>query len=103
MNLTSLNVSNNKIKSVNIFTIDEAFPNLKWLDLSGNQLKELPNFKVPKLEYLDISKNVTMERCAEGWNGHPNIRKVRSLETKFKTFAPFKNFPALEELYMAKN
>jgi len=44
-----------------------------------------------------------MEKCAEGWTGHPTLRKVRSLETKFKTFAVFKNCPNLEELYMAKN
>jgi len=58
---------------------------------------------LPKLEYLDISKNTTMEKCSEGWTGHPNVRKVRSLETKFKTLAAFKNCPKLEELYMAKN
>ena len=59
--------------------------------------------KLAKLEYLDISKNNIMEKCAEGWVGHPNVRKVRSLETKFKTFAVWKNCPNLEELYMAKN
>jgi len=53
--LTYLNVCNNKIKGISIFCVDEAFPNLKWLNLAGNQLKEMPNIKLPKLEYLDIS------------------------------------------------
>jgi len=102
-NLTSLNVSNNKIKGLSLFCVDEAFPNLKWLNVSSNQLKEMPNIKLPKLEYLDISHNITMEKVADGWTGHPTVRKIRSLETKFKTFAVFKNCPMLEELYMAKN
>jgi Leucine-rich repeat (LRR) protein len=102
-NLTSINVSNNKIKGLSMFTVDEAFPNLKWVNLSNNQLKEMPNMKLPKLEYLDISQNLIMEKVAEGWTGHPNVRKIKSVETKFKTFAVFKNCPNLEELYMAKN
>ena len=59
--------------------------------------------KLPKLEYLDISQNTIMEKVSEGWTGHPTVRKIRSVETKFKTFAVFKNCPNLEELYMAKN
>jgi len=35
-NLTSMNVSNNKIKSLSMFTIDESFPSLKWVNLSNN-------------------------------------------------------------------
>ena len=36
MNLTTLNVSNNKIKGMSLFCSEEAFPNLKWLDVSSN-------------------------------------------------------------------
>ena len=31
--LVKLNLANNKIKSMNIFTGEDAFPNLKWLDV----------------------------------------------------------------------
>jgi Leucine-rich repeat (LRR) protein len=52
-----LNLSKNKIKALNVFCFDDQFVNLKWLDVSNNKIVELPGFKLPKLEYLDISYN----------------------------------------------
>jgi Leucine-rich repeat (LRR) protein len=52
-----LNLSKNKIKALNVFCADDQFVNLKWLDVSNNKIVELPAFKLPKLEYLDISYN----------------------------------------------
>ena len=65
-NLVTLNLSKNKIKSLSVFTNEENFPNLKWLDLSSNKYTELAAFKLPKLEYLDISHN-KLEKVNEGW------------------------------------
>lgn len=101
-NLTYLNVSRNKIKNFSIFTVEEAFPNLKWLDVSYNKILELPAFKVPKLEYLDITGN-KLEKINEAWTGHDNIRILVSADNKFKNLAPFKNMKKLEELYMNSN
>jgi Leucine-rich repeat (LRR) protein len=39
---------------------------LKYLDLSNNKFTELAAFKLPKLEYLDISYN-KLEKINEGW------------------------------------
>ena len=50
-----LNLAKNKIKAVPIFCVEEAFPNLKWLDISNNKLIEMPAIKCAKLEYLDVS------------------------------------------------
>jgi len=100
--LIKLNLSNNKIKGMNIFTNDDSFPNLKWLDVHENKLTEIPALKCPKLEYLDISHN-KMEKVNDGWTGHPNIRILKCVDNKYKSLAPFKNMPSLEELYMAKN
>jgi len=100
--LIKLNLANNKIKGMNIFTLEESFPNLKWLDVSNNKLTEIPALKLPKLEYLDLSHN-KMEKVNEGWAGHPTIRILKSVDNKFKTLAPFKAMPRLEELYMASN
>lgn len=100
--LVKLNLANNKIKGMNIFTVEESFPNLKWLDVSNNKLTEIPAIKLPKLEYLDISHN-KMEKINEQWTGHPNIRILKSIDNKFKSLAPFKVMPRLEELYMASN
>ena len=67
-----LNLSNNKIKNVTVFTQEEAFPNLKWLDISFNKFVEFPAFKVPKLDYLNISGN-KLEKVNDGWTGQQLI------------------------------
>ena len=87
--LVRLNLANNKVKSMNVFTFEDSFPNLKWLDVRNNKLTEIPALRLPKLEYLDISLN-KMEKVNEGWAGHPNIRILKSVDNKFKTLAPFK-------------
>lgn len=100
--LVRLNVANNKVKGMSVFTNDESFPNLKWLDVSNNKIQEIPALKCPKLEYLNISHN-KMEKVNEGWTGHANLRIICAVDNKFKTLAPFKNMPNLEELYMESN
>ena len=35
--IVRLNLANNKIKNMSIFAQEEAFPNLKWLDISFNK------------------------------------------------------------------
>lgn len=97
-----LNVARNKIKNINIFTNEENFLNLKWLDVSNNKYTELVAIKSPKLEYLDISYN-KLEKVSEGWTGHPSIKILKSVDNKFKNLAPFKDMPKLEELYLASN
>ena len=44
-----------------------------------------------------------MEKVNEGWAGHPNVRIFKCVDNKYKTLAPVKNMPRLEELYMASN
>lgn len=100
--LIRLNLSKNKIKSLGALCKEEDFPVLKWLDVSHNKLGEFPAFKLPKLEFLDISGN-KIEKINENWAGHENIRIVKCVDNKFKSLAPFKSMPKLEELYMAKN
>lgn len=70
--------------------------------MSGNKFGDFAAFKCPKLEYLDISFN-KLEKVNEGWQGHPSLKVLKSVDNKFKTFAPFKNMPKLEELYLANN
>ncbi len=100
--LVFLNLAKNKIKACNVFCNEEAFPNLKWLDLSNNKFLELSPIKCPKLEYLDISYN-KLEKVNEGWTGHANIRIMKSVDNKFKSLQPFKAMPRMEELYMSAN
>ena len=100
--LVYLNLANNKVKGMNIFTNEESFPNLKWLSVSNNKLTEIPALKCPKLEYLDMGQN-KMEKINEGWSGHPNLRILILFDNKYKNFAAIKNLPRLEELYMGSN
>lgn len=102
MNITKLNVSKNKIKSIQVFANEEAFPNLKWLDLSNNKFTELTGLKCPKLEYLDIGYN-KLEKVGETWLGHPNVKVLKCVDNKFKSAQVFKDMPKLEELYMEAN
>lgn len=82
--------------------MDDMFPNLKWLDVSKNKITEMPAFKLPKLEYLDIGYN-KLEKVNDGWAGHANIRILKTIDNKFKSLAQFKAMPKLEELYAAQN
>lgn len=100
--LTRLNLANNRIKNMTVFSTEEAFANLRWLDISNNKFNEWPAFKCPKLDYLNISGN-KLEKVNEGWAGHATLRIVSAVDNKFKNLANFKAMPKLEELYLANN
>lgn len=100
--LTRLNLSNNKIKNMSCFATEEAFPNLKWLDISNNKFNEWPAFRSPKLDYLNISGN-KLEKVNDQWVGSASLRILSAADNKFKSLAVFKNCPKLEELYLAQN
>lgn len=59
-------------------------------------------FKLPKLEYLDISFN-KIEKVNDGWVGHPSLKVFKSIDNKFKNLVPFKAMPKLEKLFLANN
>lgn len=98
--LIRLNLTNNRIKNMAVFAMDDVFLHLKWLDISVNKFLEWPAFKCPKLDYLNISGN-KLEKINEAWAGHPNLRIVSAVDNKFKNLACFKAMPKLEELYLA--
>ena len=100
--LVKLNLAKNKIKNIALFTNEENFPSLKWLDISNNKYTEFIAIKSPKLEYLDIGYN-RLEKVSDAWTGHPTIKVFKSVDNRFKNLAPFKEMPKLEELYLAAN
>lgn len=101
-NIVHLNLSNNRIKNMTVFSQEDAFLNLKWLDISFNKFGEFPAFKCPKLEHLNVSGN-KLEKVNEGWTGHESLRVLIAADNKFKSLAPFKAMPKLEELYLNQN
>ena len=72
------------------------------MDLSSNKVPEFGAFKLPKLEYLDLSDN-KLEKVNEGWAGHASLKVLKCVENKFKNMNVFKAMPKLEELYIANN
>ena len=76
-NLKYLYLSGNQLKSIpeNI----QQLQNLKWLGLGRNQITELPKslFNLPNLEWLDISENpITPEKVEEIRKQMPHIKVV---------------------------
>ena len=49
LNLMHLDLGSNKVKNLNVFTVEDNFPNLQWLDISNNKFTEFPPIKLPKL------------------------------------------------------
>jgi len=98
-NLIHLDLAGNRLKQVTVFTLDECFPNLKYLDVSNNKFGEFAAFKCPNLEYLDVSFN-KLEKVNDGWGGHPKLKILKSIDNKFKNLSTFKNMPKLECLYL---
>ena len=100
--IVHLNLANNRIKNASVFAQEECFMTLKWLDISLNKFTEFPAIKCPRLEYLNITGN-KLEKVNEGFTGHENLRKLVAVDNKFKSLAPFKVMPRLEEIYLAQN
>lgn len=90
------------MKTLSVFTSEENFTKLKYLDLANNKFTDLTNFALPSLEYLDISHN-KLEKVNENWKGHPKLRYLNAADNKFKSLVPFKDCPKLEELYLQNN
>ena len=100
--LVKLNLASNRIKNAGVFAMDDAFMNLKWLDISNNKFTEWPAFKCPKLDYLNFSGN-NVDKISADWGGHPTLRILSCAGNKFKNLALVKNCTRLEELYLGNN
>jgi len=100
--LTYLNISNNKIKHINYLAEEDKLPNLIKLEAQNNKITELPIFKAPKLQYLDVSGNmISKYERIEG--GHPSLTVFRASQNKFKSLFFFKDMPKLREIHLNEN
>ena len=100
--IQTLNASSNRIVKLPQIAEEDKFQNLVWLDLSNNKMIEIPQFKVPKLKFLNLSGNgITKYERIEG--GHPNLEVFKGNGNKLRSLYFFKDFPKLRELYLNEN
>lgn len=120
-NLTSLDLSFNKIKRIkNIGHMTELkelflvankiskiegldnFGKLTSLELGSNRIRELRNLEnLKSLEELWVAKNKITELT--GLGGLPNLRLLSIQSNRIRDLSPLKEIPGLEELYISHN
>jgi protein phosphatase 1 regulatory subunit 7 len=120
-NLTSLDLSFNKIKHIKhinhltklkdlyfvankITKIEglEGLDKLTSLELGSNRIREIKNLDTLKsLEELWLAKNKITE--ISGLGGLPNLRLLSIQSNRITDLSPLKEVPSLEELYISHN
>lgn len=103
-NLLSINVSKNKITSLQVFNPEadeEVLPFLQFLNVSGNQLQSLENLKLKRLRRLVVSENEI--QTAENFEGHPTLEYLDMRQNKLKNLKGICNMPRLLELGAEEN
>ncbi|KAL2883032.1 protein phosphatase regulatory subunit Sds22 [Colletotrichum sp. CLE4] len=121
VNLTSLDLSFNKIKHIKrvnhltklkelflvankISTIEnlEGLDNLTSLELGSNRIRVLQNLdSLKKLDELWVAKNKITELT--GLGGLTNLRLLSIQSNRIRDLAPLAEVPGLEELYISHN
>jgi len=99
--LLTLNLSNNQIKSMDIFTDQVKFSFLQFLDLSNNQITRLPAITLPKLRKLILNEN-QITTC-EDFQGHAILETLELRKNKLKNCKGLKDMLSLSELDLSEN
>jgi protein phosphatase 1 regulatory subunit 7 len=120
-NLTSLDLSFNKIKHIkhinhlkdlkDLFLVAnkisrieglEGLTKLASLELGSNRIREIQNLdSLQNLEELWLAKNKITE--LHGLGGLPKLRLLSIQSNRISDLSPLKEVPTLEELYMSHN
>ena len=69
--LTTLNISNNEINSLDCFNLENELNFLETLDVSSNKIQKLTPIQVPSLKKLSLNSN-QINSCEE-FLGHRNL------------------------------
>jgi Leucine-rich repeat (LRR) protein len=100
-NVLRLELSTNRISSLDFFNIEETFLNLQFLDLSRNMIRNLTSIKLPKLIHLNLNYNEIIN--TDQFLGHPNLKIFEIRGNKIANVGGLKSMPKLEELYLCEN
>ena len=90
-----INLSHNEISEIP----DLNLPNLEYLNLQDNYIKILPTLNLPKLRELDLADNHISKIFEQNL---PNLTKVNLHENRLKIL-PTLNFPKLELINVSYN
>ncbi|XP_072937338.1 uncharacterized protein atk [Epargyreus clarus] len=99
----------NKIMHISEFrSLLDALPRLKFLDLSGNLLQEIPRGALrghPSLERLHLNRNSIKVIQAEAFVAMPALRELHLSNNSLSNLyeGPFWNLPALKGLDLSNN
>ena len=100
-NILRLDLSGNRLSSLEFFNNEETFTNLQYLDLSRNLVRNMTAIKVPKLIYLNLSRNEIIN--IDQFQPHPNLRILELRGNRISNASGLKGMPKLEELYLCEN
>ncbi|CAE7490243.1 lrrc23 [Symbiodinium sp. CCMP2592] len=95
----SLNLSSNAIPKLDWAA--QELPHLLFLDLSKNQLQELPQLHMPALRRADFRFN-QISTCAD-FQGHSTLQTLRLSSNQLASAAGLNKSPKLEVLELSEN
>jgi len=95
----SLNLSSNAIPKLDWAA--QELPHLLFLDLSKNQLQELPRLHMPALRRADFRFN-QISTCAD-FQGHSTLQTLRLSSNQLASAAGLNKSPKLEVLELSEN
>ena len=69
-----LNLTGNRVASLDLFNNEETFTYLQFLNMAGNKVATFSPIKLPRLIQLNLNNNQIAS--AESFEGHPNLAEI---------------------------
>lgn len=99
--LLKVELTSNRISSLEIFNSPHTFQYLQTLDISKNLITLLTPIELPKLTHLKLMNNQISS--ASAFKGHPSLKVLELRANKLASLEGISDMPELEELYLAEN
>jgi Leucine-rich repeat (LRR) protein len=99
--ILKLELSSNRLSSLDVFSSHDSFHYLQHLDLSKNLISTLTSLSLPKLTHLKLSNNQISS--VSDFKGHDSLKILELRGNKLTSLEGIHNLTALEELWLAEN